>query len=229
MLRVVLLGPPGAGKGTQAKRLGEAFGAEHISSGEIFRANVQQGTELGRLAKTYMDAGDLVPDDVTTSMVVEALSRARGGYLLDGFPRTIPQAEALERELEDRDEPLSAVLAFVLDLEIAVKRIAGRRTCSVCGRPDNVEFAPPEVPGRCDACGGTLFQRSDDEEGPVRRRLDVYRESTEPLLKFYSERGLLREIDADGSEDEVFERASAALADLRGGVSAPEKCGGAHP
>lgn len=214
MLRVVLLGPPGAGKGTQAKRLAASYGVEHISSGEIFRANVQRGTELGMLAKRYMDAGDLVPDDVTTRMVVDALSGAPGGYLLDGFPRTLPQAEALERELQQRGEPLSAVLAFVLDLETAVKRIAGRRTCAVCGRPDNVEFEPPKAPGVCDACGGRLEQRADDEEGPVRRRLEVYRESTEPLLAFYAERGLLREIDADGTEDEVFDRATEALADL---------------
>jgi adenylate kinase len=210
---VVLLGPPGAGKGTQAERLAQAYGARHISSGEIFRANVQDGTELGRLATTYMDRGDLVPDDVTTRMVVDALSKASGGYLLDGFPRTIPQAEALEAELDRRNETLSLVLAFVLDLEIAVKRMAGRRTCSRCGRTYNVEFDPPATPERCETCGGTLVQRTDDEEGPVRRRLEVYRESTEPLLKFYSERGLLREIDADGSEDDVFERATAALSD----------------
>jgi adenylate kinase len=214
MLRVVLLGPPGAGKGTQAKRLAAAYGVAHISTGEIFRANVQEGTELGVLAKRYMDAGDLVPDDVTTRMVVDGLSHAPSGYLLDGFPRTIPQAESLERELERRGEPLSAVLAFVLDLETAVKRIAGRRTCAICGRPDNVAFDPPKVPGVCDHCGGELVQRADDEEGPVRRRLEVYRESTEPLLSFYGQRGLLREIDADGTEDEVFERATAALADL---------------
>jgi len=214
VLRVVLLGPPGAGKGTQAKRLAERYGIAHIATGDIFRSNVQQGTELGRLAKAYMDRGELVPDDVTEKMVLEALSKAPGGYLLDGFPRTIPQAEALEEELARRGEPLSAVLAFVLDFETAIRRIAGRRTCASCARPCNVELDPPRISGVCDACGGELIQRIDDREATVRRRLDVYRESTEPLLKFYSERGLLREIDAEGTEDAVFERAIAALADL---------------
>lgn len=218
MLRVVLLGPPGAGKGTQAVRLAARYGIAHVASGDIFRSNVQQGTELGRLAKSYMDRGDLVPDDVTTRMLVEALSKAPRGYVLDGFPRTIPQAEALEGRLHCRGEPLSAVLAFVLGLETAVRRIAGRRTCASCGRAHNVEFDRPSEPGVCDVCGGELLQRSDDEEATVRRRLDVYRESTEPLLKFYSERGLLREIDAEGPEDEVFERATATLDDLLPGA-----------
>jgi adenylate kinase len=211
MPRVVLLGPPGAGKGTQAKRLAERFGARHIASGDIFRSNVQRGTDLGRLAREYMDRGDLVPDDVTTRMIVQALSEASDGYLLDGFPRTIRQAEALEAELARRGEPLSAALAFILDPETAVRRVAGRRTCSRCGRSYNMELDPPRVPGTCDDCGGDLVQRTDDDERTVRRRLEVYHESTEPLLKFYSGRGLLREIDAEGTEDEVFERAVQAL------------------
>ena len=161
-----------------------------------------------------MDRGDLVPDDVTTGMIVDALGEASDGYFLDGFPRTIPQAEALEAELTRRGAPLSAVLAFILDPEIAVRRIAGRRTCSRCGRAYNVELDPPRVEGTCDACGGALVQRTDDDERTVRRRLEVYHESTEPLMKFYSGRGLLREIDADGSEGEVFERAVQALDDV---------------
>ena len=215
-MRLVLLGPPGAGKGTQAKRLATHFHVRHIASGDIFRSNVQTGTELGRLAKKYMDAGDLVPDDTTVHMVVEALKEAPEGYILDGFPRTIPQAEALDRELAATGRPLSAVLALLLDEEVAVKRIAGRRMCARCQRPYNVEFDPPRVPGVCDVCGGALVQRPDDVEEVVRRRLEVYHESTLSLLKYYSEKGLLREIDAEGSEDEVTERALAALGDLTG-------------
>jgi adenylate kinase len=210
-IRIVLLGPPGAGKGTQAKRLAELYGLRHIATGDIFRTNVQQGTELGTLAKKYMDAGELVPDDVTVQMVVQALADATTGYVLDGFPRTIAQAEALEGELARRAEPLSAALAFALDEELAVKRIAGRRSCASCGRPYNVELDPPAVPDVCDACGGRLIQRSDDEESTVRRRLAVYRENTEPLVRFYAERGLLREVDANGTENEVTHRAVAAL------------------
>jgi adenylate kinase len=215
-VRLVLLGPPGAGKGTQAKRLAERFGLQHIASGDIFRWNVQNGTELGRLAKTYMDAGDLVPDDVTVRMVVQAVDRAPAGYVLDGFPRTIPQAEALDAELTAKGRPLSSVLALIVDEELAVKRIAGRRTCASCQHSYNVELDPPHVPGVCDRCGGPLVQRPDDAEGVVRRRLEVYRESTAPLMKFYSEKGLLREIDAAGPEEQVTARALAALGDVVG-------------
>jgi len=213
-VRLVLLGPPGAGKGTQADRLSERFGIPHIASGDLFRENLARGTELGTLAKSFMDRGDLVPDDVTVAMVVEGLRQAPDGFILDGFPRTIGQAEALERELEAGGTPLDVVVAFIIEEELAVKRIAGRRTCAGCQRVYNVELDPPKVEGQCDACGGRLVHRADDKEETVRRRLEVYRESTAPLLKFYSERGLLREIDADGSEDEVTARTLAALSDL---------------
>jgi len=213
-VRLVLLGPPGAGKGTQAKRLAERYGIPHIASGDLFREDLAKGTDLGRVAKAFMDRGDLVPDDVTVAMVVVGLSKADRGFILDGFPRTIAQAEALERELEGHGTPLDAVLAFVLDDETAVKRIAGRRTCPNCQRTYNVELNPPRVPGRCEVCGHELVQRADDNEATVRRRLEVYQESTAPLLKFYSERGLLREIDADGTEDEVTRRSLEALGDL---------------
>lgn len=213
---MVLLGPPGAGKGTQAARLAERFGLRHISTGDIFRKNVGEGTELGLLAKKYMDAGELVPDDITTRMVGATLGESSRGYLLDGFPRTIPQAEALEAELTAQGRPLTTVLSFVIDEEVAVKRIAGRRTCANCQRPYNVELEPPARPGVCDACGGPLVQRPDDAEDVVRRRLEVYHLSTEPLIAFYRERGLLREVNADGPEDEVAERAVAALEADRG-------------
>jgi adenylate kinase len=161
-----------------------------------------------------MNAGELVPDDVVVQMVVEALDRTAGGFILDGFPRTTRQAEALERELLDRERPLSVALALDLPDEVAVKRLAGRRTCSRCQRSYNVEFEPPTVEGICDVCGGELVHREDDAESTVRRRIEVYYESTAPLRAFYEERGLLRVIDAEGSEDEVTDRSVHALADL---------------
>lgn len=213
-MRIVLLGPPGAGKGTQAKRLARRFGIDHIATGDIFRRNVQSGTELGALAKTYMDAGELVPDDVTVAMVSEAIKEAGRGYVLDGFPRTVAQGRALDEELAAMGRPLAGALALTIDDDAAVKRISGRRTCARCQRPYNVEFGPLRSAGVCDVCGGDLVQRPDDAEDVVRRRLEVYHQSTEPLLRFYSDRGLLREIDAAGTEDEVTERVVAALEEL---------------
>jgi adenylate kinase len=218
-MRIVLLGPPGAGKGTQAQRLAERHGLAHIATGDIFRRNVREESELGRLARSYMEAGELVPDDVTVRMVAEALGEVPGGFVLDGFPRTVAQAEALEEVLTEGAQPLSVALALSIDDETAVRRIAGRRTCGRCQRAYNVEFDPPRVPGVCDVCGGALVQRHDDEEDIVRRRIQVYHESTQPLLEFYAERGLLREIDAAGDEDEVAERAARVLAQLAESVS----------
>ncbi len=212
-MRIVLLGPPGAGKGTQARKLSERYGIELIGTGDLFRDHVRNGTELGLLAKKYMDAGELVPDDVVVEIVAQALGSS-DGFILDGFPRTTAQAEALERRLEEMGRPLTAVLAFDLPDEIAVKRIAGRRTCSTCGETTNVALDPPRVEGLCDRCGGALVQRDDDREDTVRRRLEVYHESTAPLWDFYRNRGLLRVVDAEGPEHEVTDRAVRALAPL---------------
>jgi adenylate kinase len=211
---VVLLGPPGAGKGTQAHRLADLYELSLIATGDIFRQNVQNDSELGRAAKAYMDAGEYVPDAVVVEMVAAALGEARNGFILDGFPRTLIQAHALEEKLIQTDRPLSAVLDFHLDDELAVKRLAGRRTCRSCQRTYNVEFKPPRVEGVCDVCGGELVQREDDKEHTVRRRIELYHQSTEALRIFYWDRGLLRVVEADGSEEEVTERAVNALSDL---------------
>jgi adenylate kinase len=221
-MRIVLLGVPGAGKGTQAHQLAERFGLAQIATGDIFRWNVRNGTDLGRLAKGYMDSGELVPDDVVVGMVTQALDREPGGFILDGFPRTPGQADALDRELERRARPLTAVLAFELPDEVAVKRLAGRRTCSDCQRSYNVEFDPPRAEGVCDVCGGSLAQRDDDAEATVRRRIEVYYESTAPLRRRYERKGVLREVDADGTENEVTARAVDA-------ISAPVEAGGERP
>jgi adenylate kinase len=217
-VRLVLFGPPGAGKGTQAHRLADHSDMALIATGDIFRENVAGDTVLGQEARAYMEKGELVPDDVVVLMVLHRLDEpdAKDGFILDGFPRTIPQAQALEEALAGQHRPLSAVLKFVVSDEVAVKRLAGRRTCRRCQRTYNVEFKPPAVEGVCDVCGGGLFQRTDDSEATVRHRLEVYHQDTEPLEFYFWERGLLRQVDADGTEDEVTERAVRALSDLLG-------------
>ena len=214
-MRTILLGPPGAGKGTQAARLTEQHDVPHISTGDILRANVKQDTALGQEAKRFMDAGDLVPDQLILDMVDDRLAQpdAQGGFLFDGFPRTVPQAEALQRLLEERDTPLDVVLELVIDFEDVVRRLTGRRTCAGCGRIYHVEFDPPTTAGACDACDGELVQRDDDTEEVVRNRLEVYREQTEPLVAFYRDRGVLEQLEATGSVDEVTARAGALLAE----------------
>ncbi len=212
-MRVVLVGAPGAGKGTQAKFIAEHYGIPPISTGGIFRANVAEHTELGMAAKRYMDAGELVPDEVTIGIVRDRLARddTQPGFLLDGFPRTVAQAEALEVILTDLNRPLDVVLELQVGDDEIVRRLSGRRTCRKCGHVWHVEFDPPSTDGVCDECGGQLFQRDDDLPETIRRRLQVYASRTQPLVGFYSDAGLLRTISAQGSVDEITKRAIEAL------------------
>jgi adenylate kinase len=215
-MRLVLLGPPGAGKGTQGVLLSERYGIPQISTGEILRDQVQRGTKLGIRARSYMDRGEYVPDEVVVSMVMDRLAEpdADKGFILDGFPRTVAQAEALERALDEASEPLTAVLKFSVGGEAAVRRLLGRYTCPNCGRTYHVEFKPPAQEGICDICGATLERRADDDELTVRRRIAVYREQASPLEQFYVERDLLYQVDAEGTPEEVIDRALKVLEGL---------------
>ena len=212
-MRLVLVGPPGAGKGTQAQFIASHFAVPKISTGDIFRANVSEGTELGLEARKYMDAGDLVPDEVTIGMVQERLKQddASEGFLLDGFPRTVHQAEVLDEMLAGQGVAVNVVLELVVDDEEVVRRLSGRRTCRQCGHVWHQEFDPPQEDRVCDKCGGQLFQRDDDQPETIRRRLEVYSENTAPLVGYYDDQGLLVAIEATGPVDGVTKRAIAAL------------------
>jgi adenylate kinase len=212
-MRLVLVGPPGAGKGTQAQLIAAHLAVPQISTGDIFRANVSQGTPLGKQAKEYMDKGDLVPDEVTVAMVKDRLGDpdTERGFLLDGFPRTVPQAIQLDEILAELGTKLDVVLELVVDDDEVVRRLSGRRTCRSCGHIWHVDFDPPAKEGVCDICGGDLFQRDDDKADTIRHRLEVYGEQTAPLVGYYAERGILVGIDAMGPVDDVTDRASAAL------------------
>jgi adenylate kinase len=216
-MRLVLLGPPGAGKGTQGVLLSEQYGIPQISTGDILRDHVQRGTKLGITARSYMDRGEYVPDDVVVSMVMDRLAGpdANEGFILDGFPRTVAQARALERALDAAGEPLTAVVKYSVGADLAVRRLLGRMTCSSCGRTYHAEFKPPAQEGICDVCGGRLERRADDDDLTIRRRLAVYRQEASPLEMFYVDRDILYTVDADGTPDEVLERAMKYLEELR--------------
>jgi len=213
-MRIVLVGPPGAGKGTQAAFLAQNLSIPHISTGDLFRANISQGTELGKQAKAYMDAGNLVPDEVTIGMAKDRMEKpdAENGFLLDGFPRNVSQAEALDEMLKTEGMKLDAVLDLEVPEDEVVKRIAGRRIC----RKDSshvfhVQYKQPKTAGVCDVCGGELYQRDDDSEDTVRKRLEVYHTQTEPIIDYYKAQGLVVTISALGKVDEVTGRAMEAL------------------
>jgi adenylate kinase len=206
-MRVVFLGPPGAGKGTQARLAAARWGVPQVSTGDLLREAVAAGTPLGRAARAHMEGGGLVPDPLIIDLAAERLSRADAGrgFILDGFPRTLAQAEALDALLAERSLKLDGVLLFRIPEEELVARLTGRRVCRQCGRNFHVTLSPPRVAGRCDACGGELYQRSDDQEETVRRRLAVYERETRPLVDHYRQPGLLQEIDATGAVPEVFQ------------------------
>jgi adenylate kinase len=198
-VRVVFLGPPGAGKGTQAKQLAEHFEVPHVASGDLFRKHQAENTELGQLAKRYMERGELVPDDVTISMVLERIQEpdAANGYILDGFPRTLEQARALDKALAEHQGSIDRTPLLQVDTEELVRRLAGRWLCSKCQRPYHEVTAPPKEKGICDVCGGELMQRADDQPDVVRKRLQTYEEQTAPLVGYYEKQGKLRTVNGD--------------------------------
>lgn len=206
-LVLVFMGPPGVGKGTQAAKLATDLGLPHISTGDLFRDHLKRDTPLGLKAKEFMNSGRLVPDDLVVDLVMDRIAApdCRGGYILDGFPRTVPQADRLAQALAVRGERVSAVLYFDAPREVIVERISGRRTCRACGAISHALYSPTRVPGVCDACGGETYQRTDDEPEKVRQRLEVYDSSTGPLVPYYRESGILHEFDARGSVDGIYQ------------------------
>jgi adenylate kinase len=212
---VILLGPPASGKGTQAARLREALDLPHVASGDLFRENLKNETELGRKAKVYMDQGELVPDDVTIAMVMDRLSQpdCAGGALLDGFPRTIAQAEALAQALAERGHRIGVVPNIVVPDEVLVERVSGRRLCRTCGESYHVRFNPPKQPGVCDNDGGELYQRDDDRPETMRQRLKVYWKQTSPLIDYYRDQSVLVEVNGDQAIDAVAADLRAAVLD----------------
>lgn len=211
------MGLPGAGKGTQAEKIVEKYGIPHISTGDMFRAAIKDGTELGLKAKSFMDNGDLVPDEVTIGIVRERLSKedCGNGFLLDGFPRTVAQAEALENILADLGKKMNYVINIDVDKDILMERLTGRRICKECGATYHLVFNPPKEEGVCDRCGGELYQRADDNEETVQNRLDVNIKQTQPLLAYYDDKGYLKNIDGQQDIDKVFDD----IDELLGGLS----------
>ena len=205
-MKIIMLGAPGAGKGTQAKRIAEKYSIPHISTGDIFRANIKNNTELGQKAKTFMDKGELVPDELVVDLIMDRFKEAdcANGYVLDGFPRTIPQAEALDKALEANDEAIDFAINVEVPDDNIINRMSGRRACVGCGATYHIEFNPTKVEGVCDTCGEKLILRDDDKPETVKNRLSVYHDQTQPLIDYYSKKGALKEVDGTLPMDEVF-------------------------
>ena len=205
-MKIIMLGAPGAGKGTQAKKIAAKYGIPHISTGDIFRANIKNGTELGKKAKTYMDQGLLVPDELVVDLVVDRVNQddCTNGYVLDGFPRTIPQAEALTEALEKMGQKVDFAIDVNVPDENIVKRMGGRRACVTCGATYHMVYAPTKKEGICDTCGGELILRDDDKPETVQKRLNVYHDQTQPLINYYTNQGILRTVDGTVDIDDVF-------------------------
>lgn len=212
-MKIIMLGAPGAGKGTQAKKIAEKYSIPHISTGDIFRANIKEGTELGKKAKEYMDKGALVPDELVCDLVVDRISQddAKNGYVLDGFPRTIPQAEALDAALSKINE----VVDYAIDVDVPddniVNRMSGRRACVACGGTYHIVFNPTKAEGVCDACGGQLILRDDDKPETVQNRLKVYHDQTQPLIEYYTKKNILKSVDGTQDMSKVFDSIVAIL------------------
>ena len=202
-----MLGAPGAGKGTQAKMIAERYGIPHVSTGDIFRANIKNNTELGRQAKAYMDKGELVPDELTVKILLDRVAQddCKSGYVLDGFPRTIPQAEVLDKELDKLGESIDYAIDVEVPDENIVRRMGGRRACVTCGATYHIEHVPPKKEGICDVCGGELILRDDDKPETVQNRLNVYHTQTQPLIDYYTAKGVLKEVDGTVDMKEVFD------------------------
>ena len=205
-MKIIMLGAPGAGKGTQAKMIADKYGVPHISTGDIFRANIKEGTELGKKAKTFMDQGLLVPDDLVVDLVVDRVKNpdCGKGYVLDGFPRTIPQAECLDKALAEMNDSMDYAINIDVPDENIITRMGGRRACVGCGATYHVVNIPPKKEGICDRCGGELILRDDDKPETVKKRLDVYHEQTQPLIDYYTKKGIIRDVDGTQQMDDVF-------------------------
>lgn len=212
-MKIIMLGAPGAGKGTQAKMIADKYGVPHISTGDIFRANIKNGTELGMEAKKYMDQGLLVPDELTVRILLDRVAQddCKNGYVLDGFPRTIPQAEVLDSELTKLGDHIDYAINVDVPDENIVKRMSGRRACLTCGATYHIEHVPPKKEGICDVCGSELVLRDDDKPETVKNRLNIYHEQTQPLIDFYTEKGVLKTVDGTVPMEEVFAAITAIL------------------
>ncbi len=212
-MKIIMLGAPGAGKGTQAEMICEKYGLPHVSTGDIFRANIKNGTELGKEAKKYMDQGQLVPDELTVKILLDRVAKddCKNGYVLDGFPRTIPQAEVLDEALTKLGDKVDYAINVDVPDENIINRMGGRRACVNCGATYHIVYAPTKVENVCDKCGNTLILRDDDKPETVKNRLDVYHKQTQPLIDFYSQKGILKEVDGTVAMNEVFNKITEIL------------------